>query len=113
MSGWRERYEALKAQAEELASTAQREVDARRATAAGSGETGASQNNLNARRKIMEMGRVITSMDKLAEENSCAPASPSKVTGYENQLPVRPSAAVSNSSINMTSHAVCTCAHIA
>lgn len=68
MAAWVERYEALKSQAEELASSAHREVEARAAAGEGS-----SAQNLQARRKIMDMGRVITSMDKLAADNMCGP----------------------------------------
>jgi hypothetical protein len=68
MSSWLERFDALKAQAEDLASTAQREVVSRKA---GSSESSSAQ-NLNARRNVMEMGRIISSMDKLANDNLCA-----------------------------------------
>lgn len=67
MASWLERYEALKSQAQDLAISAHKEVEAR--ALAGEGSSAA---NLQARRKIMEMGRVIASMDKLAADNMCA-----------------------------------------
>ena len=70
MVAWLDRFEALKSQAEDLASEAQQEVDSRRGNGS-SGSQGGAQ-NLNARRKVMEMGRVITSMDKLANESMYA-----------------------------------------
>ena len=65
---WLERHEALKAQAEDLARSAQSEVDAQK------GATSAPQSvqSLTSRRKLMEMSRVISSIDKLANDNLCA-----------------------------------------
>lgn len=68
-SSWLERHDALKAQAEDLANSARREAESA-ASASGQGRGG--MQSLAARRKLMEMSRVIASMEKLSQDNLCA-----------------------------------------
>jgi len=68
-SSWLERHEALRAQAEDLANGARREAESATTTSA-QGRGG--MQSLAARRKLMEMSRVIASMEKLSQDNLCA-----------------------------------------
>ena len=77
-TSWLERHDALKAQAEELANSARREAES---AASSSGQHRGGMQSLAARRKLVEMSRVIASMEKLSQDNLCAalgfPALPS------------------------------------
>jgi hypothetical protein len=67
---WIERHAALKEQAEQLVARARAEVDAGRAGQVSDGRRSAQ--SLAARRKLMQVSKVLIEMDQLSQDNLCA-----------------------------------------
>jgi hypothetical protein len=67
---WLERHTALKEQAEQLIARARAEVDAGKAGQLSDGRRSAQ--SLAARRKLMQVSKVLAEMEQLSQDNLCA-----------------------------------------